>query len=432
MKMTTENRGITKLSVAGFKSIAEETMLDIKPLTILAGANSSGKSSFMQPFLLMKQTSHCDYDPGPFLLNGPNVQFTAIEQFFSNIGGHKSDKLVLGVYEEPHNYCVTTFGHDTKNRKIVVEQAEFLARPAFQELTNRVVLSNEMSQDEMTRLGNEYIPSVAGNFKGIESPKVSSNKFSLDLQVPHTLNVLSSHTSSFITNMIHVPGLRGNPERVYQTTGVGSRFPGTFEIYTASIIAKWGDQGAEELQTLCDHLSLLGLTSRIATRRLNDAQIEVMVGRLPKNGRSEADMVSVADVGFGVSQTLPVLVALLVAEPGQLVYLEQPEIHLHPRAQRALAGIIAEAARRGVKVVVETHSSMLLLAIQTLVAQKNISPEIVALHWFQRDKTGMTEVKTAELDDAGRFGDWPVDFADVELEAEGDFIDAVAAARRGQ
>ena len=77
--MTTENHGITKLSVAGFKSIAEETMLDIKPLTILAGANSSGKSSFMQPFLLMKQTSHCDYDPGPFLLNGPNVQFTAIE-----------------------------------------------------------------------------------------------------------------------------------------------------------------------------------------------------------------------------------------------------------------------------------------------------------------------------------------------------------------
>ena len=77
--------GITKIAVKGFKSIAEEREIDIRPLTILAGANSSGKSSIMQPLLLLKQTLEAPYDPGPLLLDGPNVQFTLAEQFLSTV-----------------------------------------------------------------------------------------------------------------------------------------------------------------------------------------------------------------------------------------------------------------------------------------------------------------------------------------------------------
>ena len=72
---------ITSLSIAGFKSIVEEQTLEIRPLTLLAGANSSGKSSMMQPLLLLKQTLEAPYDPGPLLLNGPNVKFTSARQF---------------------------------------------------------------------------------------------------------------------------------------------------------------------------------------------------------------------------------------------------------------------------------------------------------------------------------------------------------------
>ena len=88
-------------------------------------------------------------------------------------------------------------------------------------------------------------------------------------------------------------------------------------------------------------------------------------------------MVSIADVGFGVSQVLPVLVALIVAQPGQLVYLDEPELHLHPRAQVALAQVLVDAAKRGVRVVAETHSSLLLLAVQTLVAEGSLPSELV-------------------------------------------------------
>ena len=137
-------------------------------------------------------------------------------------------------------------------------------------------------------------------------------------------------------------------------------------------------------------------------------------------------MVSIADVGFGVSQTLPVVVALREARPGQLVYLEQPEIHLHPRAQTAMAKVLADAAGRGVHVVAETHSALLILGIQTLVAEGKLAPELVKLHWFER-REGLTKVRSADLDETGSFGDWPEDFADVALEAQGRYLDAVEA-----
>ena len=71
---------LTAIVLHGFKSFRDETRIEIRPLTLLAGANSSGKSSAIQPLLLLKQTLEVGYDPGPLLLNGPNVKFTAMEQ----------------------------------------------------------------------------------------------------------------------------------------------------------------------------------------------------------------------------------------------------------------------------------------------------------------------------------------------------------------
>ena len=72
--------GITRIAVTGFKSLAEKTEVEIRPLTVLAGANSSGKSSLMQPLLLMKQTLEAQFDPGSLLIDGANVKFTSASQ----------------------------------------------------------------------------------------------------------------------------------------------------------------------------------------------------------------------------------------------------------------------------------------------------------------------------------------------------------------
>ena len=134
---------------------------------------------------------------------------------------------------------------------------------------------------------------------------------------------------------------------------------------------------------------------------------------------------NISDVGIGVSQVLPVVVALLAAQEGQLVYIEQPELHLHPRAQVVMAELLAEAANRGVRVIVETHSSLLLLTVQTLIAEDKIKPADVGLHWFSRDARGATTVTFVQPDADGATGDWPEDFGDVELKAQDAYLTAV-------
>src|SRR5277367_1122142 len=90
--------GITRIAVEGFKSIAKRQEIEIRPLTILAGANSSGKSSIMQPLLLLKQTLEASYDPGPLLIRGPNVEFTSIDQMLFHGGSLRSENLEFDLF----------------------------------------------------------------------------------------------------------------------------------------------------------------------------------------------------------------------------------------------------------------------------------------------------------------------------------------------
>src|SRR4030042_51574 len=81
---------ITSITVQGFKSIFHSQKMEIRPLTILAGANSSGKSSVMQPILLLKQTLLSDHDPGALQILGPNVVFTSADQMLSRLSERKA------------------------------------------------------------------------------------------------------------------------------------------------------------------------------------------------------------------------------------------------------------------------------------------------------------------------------------------------------
>ena len=140
-------------------------------------------------------------------------------------------------------------------------------------------------------------------------------------------------------------------------------------------------------------MSALGLTWKVEARSVDDTRVELRVGRLstrPRKGGAK-DLVSIADVGFGVSQTLPVVVALLAAGPGQMVFIEQPEIHLHPRAQVAMAALLAKAAQRGVRVVVETHSSLLRLNYSRKKGRGYESPVVV-----QMERTAQGEITLNE------------------------------------
>ncbi|MHB1422934.1 MAG: AAA family ATPase, partial [Gemmataceae bacterium] len=406
-------------------------------LTILAGANSSGKSSMMQPLLLLKQTLEAPYDPGPLLLNGPNVKFTSAEQLLSRIGrGRSLDSFQVRIRLDSRWGFVTSF---RKENRMGFRIAELEISGSSGQFT----LKPEMTPGEIVKTGIT---------EGFDEPEVSSpdNKSGqwqieyercfLELyrvtkwpnRTRHSHRLFAEIVVSriIIPEVIHLPGLRGNPERTYPVTAVGPNYPGTFDKYTASVISQWKDENEAVLAKLNEDLKLLKLTGGVSAVPVNAVQIELQVGRLPDVPPTRPEYrVNIADVGVGVSQTLPVLVALHAAKPGQLVYVEQPETHLHPRAQFALAQILASAAKRGVRVVVETHSSILLLGVQTLVAEGSLEPDKVKLHWFQREKDGRTTVRSADLDEAGAFGDWPEDFDDIILQTQAQYLDAASARR---
>ena len=428
--------GIRSIAVQGFKCLAKESRIEIRPLTILAGANSSGKSSIMQPLLLMKQTLQVSYDPGALLLNGPNVKLTSVDQLVPKQRVDLSNHAFTFSVEAPkgltHRITFTFF--PSEEREIEIQEMCIEKHRDNGDARSLRLTPGRKGADLQTDLSRllfgESVPEPP------DGTQLVINRHRCFLAF--TFEVLAGNESSFaipifglfpsdhLERMIHVPGLRGNPERIYERTASGPPFPGTFEKYIATIIADWIKSDDDRRRELETELAQLGMTGEVAVRRVNDAQLELLVGRLP-GGRSRGqDLVNVADVGFGVSQVLPVLVALLVAESGQLVYVEQPELHLHPRAQYALAGIMADAAKRGVKVVAETHSALLLLQIRTLLAKGDLDPDLVKLHWFSRDpEDGTTSIHPADLDGNGAFGDWPEDFGDVDLTAAGAYLDAV-------
>lgn len=420
---------LSEISIEGFKSIRAERKLALSALNIVAGANSSGKSSFMQPLLLLKQTLEAAYDPGPLLLDGPNVKFTELTQIFSKANADK--QLVIGLARMDETALRLSFDLDDKKQLRMKETALTDEKGAVQRFTV------DTTEEELLAFlkDSHGISQWVSLFKK-ERLGIIRQRFFLRIAVlfKEGAQILSlpgfrdSFFDSVGRNIIHVPGLRGNPLRSYPKTAVGNNYPGTLDSYVASIIADWQEKGDPRLSQLGNQLQQLGLTWKVTAKKLDDTRVELQVGRLPAAVRGGAnDLVSIADVGFGVSQVLPVLVALLVARQGQLVYIEQPETHLHPRAQRALAQIFAEAATRQATVVVETHSLLFVRAVQTLVAKKSLDKALVKLHWITRDNKGDTAVDTADLDDAGAYGAWPQDFEATELEAEQDYLSAAEA-----
>lgn len=443
--LTMADRGITAIKVAGFKSLYEAVEIKINHLTILGGPNSSGKSSVVQPLLLLKQTLEASYDSGPLSISGPNIQFSNAHQFLSCVSpkrrvsefwveietDKKSRLRFTYISKKDANLVLKEMLHTDKDGSVSLREG-MSPDEIREELSNDKKLKGFVQHDSkffehhaLEVLRRRCLLSIGTKQRILNNDKKNtgaSARLSLDF---------TSDFAKRITELIHIPGLRGNPERAYPASAIFEEMPGLFLGYVASLVTHWARIEDNKLHQLCRNLHDLGLASGVATKRLDDIRVELQVGRLiDAPSGSVSDMVNIADVGFGVSQVLPVLVGLLFVETGQTIYIEQPELHLHPKAQVALAKIIAETSNRGVRVIVETHSSLLLLAMQQLVAEKKIDHKKISLNWFTRNpKNGRTTVAAAEIDELGRFGTWPVDFGEVELELHNEYLSTVERSR---
>jgi len=152
---------------------------------------------------------------------------------------------------------------------------------------------------------------------------------------------------------------------------------------------------------------------------------------------AEIDNYRPANVGFGLSYTLPIIAATLgaaakaptlseqddwvnsweglKAKHGVLLVLENPEAHLHPQGQTAMGKMIALAASCGVQMIVETHSEHVMDGVRIAVKQGLVSCDIVKFHYLSKSKDGLTIIKTPQLDSDGKLDYWPEGFFDQTL-----------------
>ena len=126
----------------------------------------------------------------------------------------------------------------------------------------------------------------------------------------------------------------------------------------------------------------------------------------------ETDFHRPIHVGFGLTQVLPIVVAALSASKGDILLIENPEVHLHPAGQVFMGQFLANVASAGVQVVLETHSDHVLNGVRRSVKTGRLTPEQVAIHFFKPRSSKQAQVVSPQLDKSGNIDTWPEGFFD--------------------
>jgi predicted ATPase len=198
----------------------------------------------------------------------------------------------------------------------------------------------------------------------------------------------------------YVGAMRLAPERTYQYTGEAHNRVGAHGQNWASMFAFASNQKSRDGTIATDlnaWLKAAGLAARVGIEWLSDRHYEIRVQH-PVSREYE----NLADVGQGNSQVLPVLVAGFSLPRASALMVEEPEIHLHPRAQAELGGFFYTLYRRGVQSLIETHSEYLVLRLQRHVAAGDIPPEDIVFYYVQA-RGQVKRVTKLQLNEKGVF-----------------------------
>lgn len=450
-----------RLSIEGFKSIADKQHIDINGLTVIAGVNSSGKSSFMQPLLILKQTFEENTNGKNLVIHGENVNFTQHSQILSQFPDDIFETFTVSI--EFKNDAMHSISNDTT--KVIIrfdEKKGFIVEESILNpnsnseirLTNKISFE-ELHQQAVKLLERNLHSKTYGQFLKTVLQSATAENNILALEIDKSLLVLnindpqdfsltteSSHSPKLVNlqfspnaglrnvaeNIIHIPGIRFIPARTYPYQRYSIKFQGRFDKYVASIIYDWAQNEPDKLAELISILQEIGLATEIKPVKITDAEIAINVlttGNDQDSNYQTKHFVNISDVGLGVSQVLPILVSLILANQEHIIYIEQPEIHLHPKAQYQLAKVICRYANHHKKIILETHSSIFIRALQIEVAEGALKPSLFSLNWFSQDKNGKTNVTQANLDEMGSYGEWPIDFDEVYLSIEDRYLTAV-------
>jgi predicted ATPase len=373
---------MTQLHFKNFKS-HENTKLSLSNLNILTGSNGMGKSSVLQGLLLLRQS----YFKNNLLAKGLDlngflcdigVAFDAMYQYATN------SLIELAFSIEPKNY-----------------QWQFAYQEPTATFLHRLNPTPELI-DDISLFGN--------HFQYLSAARLAPQK-------------------SYIKDTYQVEVLR----QISYQKGLGELVGHFLQHYAHEKIAF-----PNLKHPLSDSSALLEQTNTWLQEII--PQVNVIVRENPGLNAFEiryqftstsANMLSTNEfkaenVGFGISYTLPIIVAILSAKPNSLIMIENPESHLHPKSQAKLAKLIALAAQNGVQIFLETHSDHIING--TLVAVKKyeteehegIAHDKVRIHYFQRAETQHTTcIINVPVLEGGRIKNPPYGFFDqIETDLE--------------
>jgi predicted ATPase len=390
------------LQLGNFKSW-REVNVPLAPITGLFGTNSSGKSSLLQALLLMKQSTE-------------NSDVQQVLEF-----GNDKTLVDLGGFQE------VIFQRDTK-RKLLLGLAYF--DPQFSNVGEiRFVSSISLIKNklELDSFSYDYgfskiqVPSIAelrvlGVNDVLSRDSQKFYRFSKNQRSKENDQGFSDTTESFfefvLSQVSYLSAPKDYAQRVYPWSGaapsnVGQHGENTIAALLAARVSgnKVKDKPLENY--IAEKLKDLGL---IDSFRLEELREGTNIFRVLVRHTPESPEVSLTDVGSGVSQVLSVLVQCYYVPEGSTVILELPELHLHPSVQSGLADIFIDAyQKRGVQIILESHSEHLLRRLQRRIAEEKILPTDVNLYFCSLEK-GESKLTTLDVDEYGNIRNYPKDF----------------------
>lgn len=374
---------ITQLRPGRFKCFADETF-PLGKLTLLSGVNGAGKSSLLQILLLLRQASDPSEQRSFVRLNGPHLlQLGRAADVFNAVAGGLEHGIVAELTTADGGTCRWSFMAETEDDLVlgIQERPESLERLPRGLTADFTYLSAE-------RLGPRDLAPVDA------SP---SGSVGVGVQGEFTAQVLLARERERIRPELHHP-----------STGAGAR---GLPVYLGKQVELW----MREL--------VPGLELRVQSFEGANA----VALRMRRAGAMQ-DWLRPTNMAFGVSYSLPIVVAGLLASQGALFVVENPEAHLHPAAQSSMGRFLATVAASGVQVLVETHSDHVLNGVRLAVAGEHaLQPQDVVIHHFDIGDDGAPRFTQIQATPGGDLSRWPAGFFD---QSERDLTQLVKA-RRG-
>ena len=400
---------ITELSVQNFKSWKDTGKLQIAPLTGFFGANSSGKTSILQTLLMLKQTVERPSDWNGVIDFGDDNSLVNLGSFDDLIHG-RSHGGPLGIsvswkfseelsIENIDGRDILSFDLSIYNQQNSVSTLQFNYKVGEQSFT-----ANWDGRDCSIRgPGIALVRELLFRCYGINSMSATNQQLFFPLQ---------TRFENLFRSIQYLGPLREYPRQHYAWQGKHS--PGVGQHGEDMVTALFS--GRIQLRSLDEQIpKWLQRLDLIDSYRLNpisgsEKDYEFLV-RKYKGGPE----VRLTDVGFGVSQVLPVLVLCYYVPEGSILILEQPEAHLHPKVQSELADLLIEVVKeRQLQIILESHSEHLLIRLMRRIAEEQISADDTAFYFCEMNE-GVSEIERLNVDDYGNITNWPQNFFGDEM-----------------